>query len=697
MKIAFIDTLGLCYDGNTLKRRGLGGSESAIIYITKELAKIGFDVTVYNDCTSDDCTPGIYEGVWYRPLKEVEYNTSLFDVVVASRSVAAFAPNEMRDQFKNFIGGLPDFTNIMNNSKHRVLWMHDTFCDGDNLIEYFVNTGRIHEIFTLTDWHTAYVTNCDHGVRRNFDVLKNNIFMTRNGIGIKPDWVDVKAKDPFHFVYNSSVTKGMVPLVTKVWPRLKEIEPRAKLTIIGGYYKFREGSAPDQQEQDWRKLVQENSDINFTGIIPQYEISNILRDASFLLYPAAFPETFGISTLEALAHNVTPITCRYGALEETAIDLASYKINYTVERNWACPWLDEDDQINRFMAAVKEAISIPYLHQQKMYACNQVKDICTWDTVALQWKQHLYKKLGEFLPVDEYRNVKRINDKARKVFNRRFMNMEELVETKQPPYNQISVITPVYNAENYIERCINSVAQQDYSNYQMIIIDDASTDGTLSTARNTIDKLPASIKKNFTIIENEHNYGAVHNQVTTIQKYCGDDIIMLLDGDDWLVNDPTIFDKYNNVYNDGAEFTYGSCWSICDNIPLIAQEYPPHIKESKAYRQYKFNWNMPYTHLRTFRGFLMHGYIHDHGLWAFKDPMTFKWLRAGGDTAIFYALIEYADPNKVVCIPEVVYNYNDANPLNDYKVNSDEQTKNANMVLGHNTPFEPGQFDLRPL
>ena len=678
MKIAFIDTLGLCYDGSTLSKRGLGGSESAVIYMSKELTRLGFEVTVFNDCTSDDASPGEYDGVRYCSLNDVE-SSSGFDVVVASRSVAAFAPPEQRKEFKSFIG-LPDFTNIMAKSKHKVLWMHDTFCDGDNLIEYFINTGRINEIFTLSDWHTSYITNCDHGMKRNFDVLKRNIFQTRNGIGIAPEWVDVKNKDPNLFVYNSSVTKGMIPLVTKIWPEVKKRIPDAKLTVIGGYYKFREGSAPDQQQQDWHKLVAEHPEVNFTGVITQKEISDILKDASYMVYPAAFPETFGISTLEALAHNVPLITCRFGALEETAIDLASYKINYTVERNWSCPWLNEDQQIAAFIELVCQSYNDKYLHQQKMYACNRVKDICTWYTVALQWKQHLYNKLGEFLPVDEYRRVSKINHKVHNVFGRRWMNPEELTE-QRPHQKDILIITPVYNAEKYIARCIESVAQQDYDRYTMYITDDCSTDNTAQVIQDTIDNLPLSIRHNFHLVYNVENNGAVFNQVTSIEESGGHgDIVILLDGDDWLVNDPNIFHRYNNMYNEGAEFTYGSCWSLADSIPLIAQEYPPEVKAKKAYRNYKFNWNMPYTHLRTFKWDMMKEVLDSSGYKPFQDAEG-NWLKAGGDTAVFYAMIEQADPDRVVCVTDIVYNYNDLNPLNDYKINSEEQTKTAQQVI----------------
>ena len=686
MKIAIIDTLGLTYDGSTLNRRGLGGSESAVILMSKELAKLGFDVTVFNDCTSDDSRPASYDMVWYRPLKDVEFCDG-YDVMIGSRSVAAFAPKHMIGEFKNFIGGLPDFTNIQQKSRHKVLWMHDTFCDGDIHLEGFLLDGFINEIFTLSDFHTDYVTNCDHGKKRNFEVLKNFVFQTRNGIGNMPKkFIDVSKKDPNLFVYNSSVTKGMIPLVTKIWPEVKRRHPEAKLTVIGGYYKFRENSQPDEQEQTYRNLVTKyGNDINFTGIITQKEISDILTDASYMIYPAAFPETFGISALEALAHNVPIITNTFGALEETAFDLACYKIPYAIEPNGLFPWIPGELQEHRFIDMVSHAYTNRYLHQQKMYACNQAKDICTWDTVALQWKQHLYKKLGEYMPVEEYRKVSKINHRVRRVFGRRWENPEENIFPRSGTYSTIDVITPVYNAENYIVRCIESVIAQDYNNYTMHIIDDASTDNTRHVIDEYLKTLPDDLRNKVFVTTNYNNCGAVCNQVNTISDQCGDGIVMLLDGDDWLVNDPNIFHMYNNLYNEGAEFTYGSCWSVADNIPLIAQEYPPEVKANKTYRDYKFNWNMPYTHLRTFRSWLMHSYLHDHGYKAFKDPVTKEWLKAGGDTAVFYAMLEYADFDKVVCVPDIVYNYNDANPLNDYKVNGDEQTKNASAVLAKKT------------
>lgn len=665
MKIAIIDVLGLPFDGSTLEKQGLGGSESAIISISRELTKIGFEVTVFNDCNSNFCKKGFYDGVYYLTLDSINNCDEDFDILIGSRSVAPF----LTDNYKNKSIEYLNFEKIFDRSKKKILWMHDTFCEGDEYIEHLVNSGRIDEIFTLSDFHTNYITNCEHGQKRNFEVLKKHIFQTRNGINKHLDWVDIKEKDKNHYVYNASVSKGMVPLLEDIWPKIKERIPDAKLTVIGGYYNFKEDSAPDEQENKWVELKDRfGHEVNFTGVIPQQNIADILANASYMIYPAVFPETFGISSLESLYYNTPIITCEFGALEETAIDSACYKIPYAIEPNSLFPNINTEYQKQAFANLVVDIYNNPYFHQQKMYACNQVNEICGWDSVALQWKQHLYKITGRYLSKKEYRKVSHINNEVKRIFGRRFSNPEEVSVVKNEQ-QKIVIISPAYNADKYLERCIQSVQSQDYDNYEHIIIDDASTDSTQKLLEN-FNLHAHGIRY---ILNSKRNGSAVQNQVEAIKKYTDyNDIIILLDGDDWLANDPNIFHKYNNLYHSGAEFTYGSCWSEADNITLIAQPYPPEVLKNKTYREYKFNWNIPYTHLRTFKS----GLIHHCDLKSLKDNNG-NWLKAGGDVELFYNLIENSDSDKIVCIPDIVCHYNDKNPINDYKVNSKEQTKNA--------------------
>ena len=667
--IAIIDTIGLTYDGTTLSKRGLGGSESAVILMSKELAALGFEVTVFNSCIDKEAQPGVYDGVTYIDISTLDaYSTYNFDVVISSRTVYPFLPPHLWNQFPQFHPNR--FVHIKNNAKLRVVWLHDTFCGGDHLVEDMITHGDIHELFTLSDFQTNYITSCDHGKRRNFEVLKKHLFQTRNGIVRYKDEVDIKAKDPMLFVYNASVTKGMLPLVNNIWPRIHQVYPQAKLKIIGGYYRFRENAAPDEQEVTWRKMVADPKyaamGVEFTGIIKQSEIAEILSQASLFLFPGAFPETFGISSLESLAYNTPLVTTRFGALEETAVDNACYKIEYAIEPNSLYPFIDSKLQEDKFVDLTLRAIGDGYLRQQKQYYCNIIKDVCGWDTVALQWKQHFFKKLGLYLSREEYRQVSHINYRVQEVFGRRFHNTEETYVPRNIE-NRIVVITPMYNAEKYIEKCIQSVESQDYDNWQMCIIDDASTDNSYEVASKfKSDKIFVN--------KNDENRGAVYNQVEVIRCAFPRTIVVLLDGDDSLVNDNQIFHKINNAYKNGADFTYGSCWSMVDNIPLIAQPYPKEVIENGSYRSHLFNWNMPYTHLRTFRAYLLQN-VPDS---KFQDENG-NWYKAGGDGSIFYEAIERA--KKIHVFQDILYNYNDASPLNDYKVNGDEQTRNAQRIL----------------
>jgi hypothetical protein len=231
LKIAIIDIIGLNYDGTTLSKKGIGGSESSIISIARELVKIGFEVSIFNDCQTSETSPGTYDGVVYYPVTALGDKDYQFDIVISQRTTIPFTPIHLYEQVKqpaprDFDPEL--FRQLQRPSQLKILWMQDTFIWGDHLVEPLLTNYYIDEVFLLSDWHISYVTNTfAHGPRRNFEVFKNRVFHTRNAINRYIDWVDVKAKDPNLFVYNASVTKGMEPLIRRIWPKIKAAQPKA--------------------------------------------------------------------------------------------------------------------------------------------------------------------------------------------------------------------------------------------------------------------------------------------------------------------------------------------------------------------------------------------------------------------------------------------------------------------------------------
>lgn len=95
-------------------------------------------------------------------------------------------------------------------------------------------------------------------------------------------------------------------------------------------------------------------------------------------------------------------------------------------------------------------------------------------------------------------------------------------------YGKISIVIPVYNAEKFIGLCIDSVLEQSYKNIELILVNDASTDGSLSIMKDYADK-DSRIK----IIDQKTNVGPAQTRNLGIERAVGE-FIFFLDADDQL-------------------------------------------------------------------------------------------------------------------------------------------------------------------
>lgn len=94
----------------------------------------------------------------------------------------------------------------------------------------------------------------------------------------------------------------------------------------------------------------------------------------------------------------------------------------------------------------------------------------------------------------------------------------------------LSVIIPMYNVENYVEECLTSVIKQTYTNLEIIVINDGSTDNSMAIAKNC-GKNDKRIR-----IYNFENAGLSEARNRGLRVAQGD-YIAFLDSDDWIEND----------------------------------------------------------------------------------------------------------------------------------------------------------------
>lgn len=128
--------------------------------------------------------------------------------------------------------------------------------------------------------------------------------------------------------------------------------------------------------------------------------------------------------------------------------------------------------------------------------------------------------------------------------------------------NLVSIITPTYNHEKYIAECIDSVLVQTYSHWEMIIIDDGSTDGTAEIIAQYKDPRIKYVRQ-----ENKGIWrlGETYNKGLSMAK---GDFIAILEGDDYWPH-YKLKTQVEDFLNSDIILSYGSTATIFDNYAEI--------------------------------------------------------------------------------------------------------------------------------
>ena len=133
----------------------------------------------------------------------------------------------------------------------------------------------------------------------------------------------------------------------------------------------------------------------------------------------------------------------------------------------------------------------------------------------------------------------------------------------------ISIIIPVYKVEKYIGACINSVLDQSYKDYEIILVDDGSPDESITIAEELLRSRPGI---DFKVIHTD-NLGVSSARNTGIKASSGDYLIMI-DSDDILV--PDFLSTYVEMISEAPEYDiYSSGFQV--------------VKEGETYTEQQTN------------------------------------------------------------------------------------------------------------
>ena len=228
-----------------------------------------------------------------------------------------------------------------------------------------------------------------------------------------------------------------------------------------------------------------------------------------------------------------------------------------------------------------------------------------------------------------------------------------------------NIVVPVFNAEKYIEKCLNSIVKQSHERFQVQVVDDCSSDYSYEIASRICEE-----NKNFKVFRNLRRNGALNNifnLLNTKIKEPSKTVDLIIDGDDYLYSSDVLNILEEKYIQKNCLITYGSHIS---SKGVQGKKYPRLVREFNLYR--KYFWYA--SHLKTFR----------HDLWLALNPKDLinknqEYFSVAGDLAIMFPMLEMAG-NRQEFISEVLYFYNDNNPISDHKIRRREQILAAKEI-----------------
>lgn len=218
----------------------------------------------------------------------------------------------------------------------------------------------------------------------------------------------------------------------------------------------------------------------------------------------------------------------------------------------------------------------------------------------------------------------------------------------------ISILVPVYNVENYIERCARSIFEQSFSDFEVVFVDDASPDKSICLLQKTINEYPHLIDK-IKIVKHDNNKGLSAARNTALNNSNGK-YILHLDSDDYI--DKEILQKlYYSAIKNNSDIT------IC-NVNFVYKN--KIIKNTDAISEDKYEYLNQLLSRKVM--FNMFAKLIKRDIIIQNNIFSIEGIGQAEDFLVYPRIVFFA--NKYNCINESLYYYN--------QINSNSFTNNIN-------------------
>jgi glycosyltransferase involved in cell wall biosynthesis len=258
---------------------GCGGSEEAVIQLSKELVKLGWEVTVFNNCIKEQVKNGVN---WVR-----------------------FERFNPRDIFNVLIS-----------------WRHNSFLDPKIASKKFIDMHDVPtelRLYPEKDMKDVKIMVKSQYHRTTFPTIKNDDIFVQIPNGIDTAQFENPEKTKNNLVWTSSYDRGLENLL-KMWPTIRKEVPDATLDVYYGFELYDTttwgaNKAGQQWKQYMLKLLDQEGVTDY-GRVGTDVVAEAYKKADIWAYPTQFPEIDCITATKAMAAKCVPITTDFAVMKE---------------------------------------------------------------------------------------------------------------------------------------------------------------------------------------------------------------------------------------------------------------------------------------------------------------------------------------------------------------------------------------------
>lgn len=330
-----------------MEERGMGGSEEAVIHLSKQLASHGWNVTVYNNCGEEMQRDGVtWKPFWLWNFRNKE------DVTILWR--------------------IPKACDYDINSDKIFIDLHDTIMPGEFKKD---RLDKIDRIFVKTKFHRSLYP----------EIPDEKFAIIPNGMDFSLFNQDV-IKDQYLMVNTSAPNRSLETLI-ELFPRIKEQVPEARLQWAYGWQTFDIAHSNDKHMLEWKERMIEGmkqSGIEDMGRVSQKDAVKMYLEANILAYPTEFPEIDCITVKKAQACGALPITTDFAALDESV----KYGVKVPVgDINWKSRdifSLSSEESKDEWVKAAVDTLKTPMADRSEM---KEWTEKFRWENIGKLWNE----------------------------------------------------------------------------------------------------------------------------------------------------------------------------------------------------------------------------------------------------------------------------------------------------------------------